>query len=125
MKTQYIFCMRTYARSQDGLNRWLIILNPTKTKSMTFTRKKETNWPEAKFNNITIQDEKIHTHLGITFSSDATWDEHLQSIYKKAAYRLNIMRMLKTKTQYTYDIGLNRNTNYLIRNVQKLQFPIY
>ena len=76
-------------------NTWLIILNPTKTKSMTFTRKKETNWPEAKFNNITIQDEKTHTHLGITFSSDATWDEHLQSIYKKTAYRLNIMRMLK------------------------------
>ena len=76
-------------------NTWLIILNPTKTKSMTFTRKKETNWPEAKFNNITIHDEKTHTHLGITFSSDATWDEHIQSIYKKTAYRLNIMRMLK------------------------------
>ena len=39
--------------------------------------------------------KKTHTHLGITFSSDATWDEHIRIIYKKAAYRLNIMRMLK------------------------------
>ena len=74
---------------------WLIILNPTKTKSMTFTRKWETNWPEANFNNVIIEDQKTHTHLGITFSSDATWDEHIRIIYKKAAYRLNIMRMLK------------------------------
>ena len=62
---------------------------------MTFTRKCEINWPEAKFNNITIQDEKTHTHLGITFSADATWKEHIRNNYKKAAYRLNIMRMLK------------------------------
>ena len=75
-------------------NTWLIILNPTKTKSMTLTWKKETNWHEAKFNNMTIQDEKTHKHLGITFPFDATWDEHLQNIYKKTAYRLNIMKML-------------------------------
>ena len=39
---------------------WLIILNPTKTNSMTFTRKRETNWLKVKFNNITIEDEN-HT----------------------------------------------------------------
>ena len=74
---------------------WLIILNQTKTKSMTFTRKHETNWDDAKFNNIVITDNKTHTHLGITLSSDATWAEHIQKIYEKAATRLNIMRMLK------------------------------
>ena len=62
---------------------WLIILNPTKTNSMTFSRKFEINWPEANFDNITIQDEKTHTHLGITFSADATWKEHIRNIYKK------------------------------------------
>ena len=74
---------------------WLIILNHTKTNSMTFTRKKETNWDDAKFNNVVIKDNKTHTHLGITFSSDATWGDHVQRIYEKAATRLNIMRMLK------------------------------
>ena len=70
---------------------WLIILNHTKTNSMTFTRKKETYWDDAKFNNVVIKDNKTHTHLGITFSSDATWCDHLQRIYEKAATRLNIM----------------------------------
>ena len=74
---------------------WLIILNHTKTNSMTFTRKKETNWDDAKFNNVVIKDNKTHTHLGITFSSDATWGDHVQRIYEKAATRLNIMQMLK------------------------------
>ena len=74
---------------------WLIILNQTKTNAMTFTRKQETNWDDAKFNNIVIKDNKTHTHLGITLSSDATWAEHIQKIYEKAAIRLNIMRMLK------------------------------
>ena len=75
---------------------WLIILKPTKTNSMTFTRKKETNWPDAKFNNITKKMKNhTHTHLGITFASDVTWGEHIQNTYNKAAYRLYIMRMLK------------------------------
>ena len=42
---------------------WLIILNHTKTNSMTFTRKKETNWDDAKFNNVVIKDNKTHTHI--------------------------------------------------------------
>lgn len=74
---------------------WCIILNPSKTSSMTFTRKRESNWPDININNITLNDEKYHTHLGITFSSDASWDEHVRRTYEKAAFRLNILRMLK------------------------------
>ena len=59
---------------------WLIILNQTKTNSMTFTRKRETHWEDAKFNNVVIKDNRTHTHLGITFSSDATWGDHIQNI---------------------------------------------
>ena len=62
---------------------------------MTFTRKRETHWEDAKFNNVVIKDNRTHTHLGITFSFDATWADHIQNIYEKAATRLNIIRMLK------------------------------
>ena len=62
---------------------------------MTFTRKRETHWEDAKFNNVEIKDNRTHTHLGITFSSDATWGDHIQNINEKAATRLNIKRMLK------------------------------
>lgn len=74
---------------------WCIILNPTKTSTMTFTRKRNTNLPNIKMDETVLQDEKYHTHLGLTFSSDASWDEHVQTIYSKAASRLNILRMLK------------------------------
>ena len=57
---------------------------------MTFTRKKENNWDDAKFNNVVINNNKTHTHLGITFSSDATWGDHVQRMCEKAATRLNI-----------------------------------
>ena len=62
---------------------------------MTFTRKKVTNWDDAKFNNVVIKDNKTHTHLGITFSLDATWGDHTQKIYEKAATRLNINAYVK------------------------------
>ena len=75
-------------------DQWCIILNPSKTKSMTFTRL-DNQWPNVKFNATEIPDEPHHTHLGLTLSSDATWKEHINRIYEKASYRLNILRMLK------------------------------
>ena len=33
--------------------------------------------------------------LGITLSSDATWGEHINNIYKKNAYRISLLRMSK------------------------------
>ena len=63
---------------------WCIILNPTKTKSMTFTRKRIRECPKVKFNNIELQDETQHTHLGLTLSYDATWGDHINRIYEKA-----------------------------------------
>lgn len=74
---------------------WCIMLNPSKTKSMKFSRKRSSQWPNVKFNDIEIPDEPYHTHLGLTLSSDASWSEHINRIYEKASYRLNILRMLK------------------------------
>ena len=90
IKSQYIYLCEIAKWSED----WLIKLNQTKTNSMTFTRKRETHWEDAKFNNVVIKDNRTHTHLGTTFSSDATWGDHIQNIYEKAATRLNTMRML-------------------------------
>ena len=74
---------------------WCIILNPTKTKSMKCSRKRTSQCPNVKFNNIDLQDEPEHTHLGLTLSSEATWGQHINHIYEKASHRLNILRMLK------------------------------
>ena len=74
---------------------WCIILNPTKTKSMKCSRKRTSQCPNVKFNNIELQDETEHTHLGLTLSHDASWGGHINRIYEKASKRLNILRMLK------------------------------
>lgn len=75
---------------------WCVILNPNKTKSILFTRKRTHIMnQDIKYNNNTIAQEKTHTHLGITLSSDATWGDHISRVYEKAALRLNILRMLK------------------------------
>lgn len=39
---------------------WCIILNPSKTKSMKSSRKRNSHWPNIKFNDIEIPDESQH-----------------------------------------------------------------
>lgn len=46
-------------------------------------------------NNQPIVEVKYHKHLGVTFSSDCTWHDHLSQIKTKAWHRINIMRKLK------------------------------
>ena len=41
---------------------------------------------------ITIES---HKHLGITFTNDILWHEHLNNIKTKAWHRINVMRKLK------------------------------
>ena len=36
-----------------------------------------------------------HKHLGLTFTNDLSWHEHLINIKTKAWYRINVMRKLK------------------------------
>ena len=77
-------------------NQWCIILNHLKTSSMTFTRKHDnSNLPDVVMNDSVLVDDKHHTHLGLTLSSDGTWDEHVRRIHEKAAARINLLRMLK------------------------------
>ena len=95
-------------------NDWCIILNPNKTKSLLITRKDNPNWPNVVFNNVIIEDEPSHTHLGITLSSNGGWRDHVNKIYQKAAYRLNLMRMLK------HDIDRNSLTRFFISYIRPI-----
>ena len=64
-------------------NYWCSILNPNKIKSLLITRKRNPNWPNVVFNNVIIEDETCHTHLGITLSSDGSWRGTILIIYIK------------------------------------------
>ena len=38
-----------------------------------------------------------HKHLGLTFTNDISWHEHLNNIKTKAWHRINVMRKLKSQ----------------------------
>ena len=51
--------------------------------------------PPLKMNNHDIQEDSSHRHLGIYFSDNASWYEHINYIVKKSFVRLNILRRFR------------------------------
>ena len=77
--------------------RWLVSFNPAKSESLLFSRKINKPYhPPVTMNNQIITEVTTHKHLGLTFSNDCTWHEHLAQIKTKAWQRINIMRKLKS-----------------------------
>ena len=70
--------------------KWLVTFNPSsKTKSVHFTYKESEHLPDLFFDGT--------KHLGVTFSSDLSWNKHIDEVCSKASNRLDIMRTLKYK----------------------------
>ena len=46
-------------------------------------------------NQQDINTVESHKHLGLTFTNDLSWHEHLNNIKTKAWHRINVMRKLK------------------------------
>lgn len=76
--------------------KWLVTFNPTKTESIIFSRKQNKPYhPPINMDQHQINQVNSHKHLGIIFSSNCTWHDHLEYIKAKAWHRINIMRKLK------------------------------
>ena len=75
---------------------WLVSFNPAKTESLLISRKvnKPVHPPLSIFQSI-ISEVESHKHLGIHFSKDGNWRDHIEYIKSKAWNRVNIMRKLK------------------------------
>ena len=77
---------------------WLVTLNPGKSEYILFSRKVNKPYhPPVLMDQKQINEVTSHKHLGIIFSSDCTWHEHLEQIKTKAWARINVMRKLKFK----------------------------
>ena len=63
-------------------------LNPNKTESLTFTRKRAPEIPDLHMNGTKIK------HLGITLQQNAKWNIHITDITNKAKKKLDILRGL-------------------------------
>ena len=77
---------------------WLVTFNPSKTVTLLFSRKiNRPLHPPVFMQNQQISEVDSHKHLGLYFSKDCTWHEHINYITVKAWARVNIMRKLKFK----------------------------
>ncbi len=74
--------------------KWLMSFNPDKTEIMIFAN---TEIPALNFslNNKNIPMTTCHKHLGVTFSNDGKWNNHVENIISSIKKHVNILRKLK------------------------------
>ena len=82
---------------------WRMAFNAIKSISLIFSSKRnKPDHPILLIGNNPIPSSREHTHLGITLTSNLSWDQHITRITSKASQRLALLRRLKYK--------LSRNT---------------
>lgn len=75
---------------------WLVDFNPTKTETMLISRKRTPiHHPDIHMNDIPINNVQSHKHLGVFFSGDGYWLDHVNYVISKTSFKLNVMRSLK------------------------------
>lgn len=76
---------------------WDIKFNPSKTESLTFSRKREIISPDIAFQNEIVKNVSSHMHLGLFLSEDGKWHHHINFIYTKVFKRINLLKSVKYK----------------------------
>ena len=77
-------------------SRWLVSFNPSKSESMTLSRKQNKPLhPPLNMAQLNINEVTSHKHLGLILSDDGSWHEHIDHVKAKSWLRLIIMRKLK------------------------------
>ena len=74
---------------------WLINFNPLKTEAMLFTLRLIESLPNLIFYGTPIKFVTEQKHLGLTFSNNRQWLNHIENILKSASKVIGIMRKLK------------------------------
>ena len=77
-------------------SRWFVSLIPSKSESMAISRKQNKPLhPPLNMANLNINKVTSHKHLGLNFSDDGSWHEHIYPVKAKSWLKLNTMRKLK------------------------------
>ena len=84
----------------EWAKRWLITFSPPKTESLLLSWKThKRDHPPLVMDNTNITEVESHRHLGLTFSHNLLWSDHIKDIALKANKRVDLMIPLK----YTLD----------------------
>ena len=77
---------------------WLITFSEIKTKSLLISNKIDANKnPPVMMNNTIIEEVPSFTYLGLTFTKNLRWNNHIDKVTTKARKRLSAMMPLKFK----------------------------
>ena len=80
----------------EWAHNWLVKFNPAKTKTLTFTRKRNlVDYPDLHFGDTPVSLVQTHKHLGVTFQPDLAWGTHLEEKITKATSMLNMLKPFK------------------------------
>ena len=97
-----VFSSNTINCDLDTISRWadqwLVTFNPSKTESLLISTKKvPVSHSTIYFSGKPIQEVKYmyHKHLGLIFSNNGHWNNHVEAILGKASSRLNVLRKNK------------------------------
>ena len=104
--TSLLEVMSDPVRNTENLNRdlqtlsawaaqWLMYFNVLKTVLMTFSLKRQTHCPPVMFDGTPLPETKTHTHLGLTLTTNLSWDAHIDRLITKAGKYNNILKRLK------------------------------
>ena len=88
---------RDIGRVEQWAKDWLMEFNPSKTQSLTFSRKRGDTRKTLKMNNIDIEEVTQHKHLGLTLQRNGKWNIHIAETITKAKKKVDIMRGLMWK----------------------------
>ena len=78
--------------------KWLVKFNPDKTESLFIsTNPNAPPQPPIYFDGQIVKEVSANKHLGVTISSNLTWNKHIEDVCTKALRRLDILRFLKYK----------------------------
>ena len=79
-------------------DQWLINFSAPKTKALTISNKRNAkNNPPIIFKNEEIEEISSHVYLGLKFSKNLKWNNHIEDVAVKARKKLNAMLPLKFK----------------------------
>ena len=92
-----LFCSTTSLQDIEGIlnhdltivskwaKQWLVDFNPNKTEAVIFSTKRDLVEPELIFENTKIRIVDQHKHLGLTLSSSAQWNDHINDSLETAS----------------------------------------
>ena len=107
MKTQLheLFIVYSCVVLSAWAKQWIITFNSTKMEAILFTLKHYQQLLHIEFDGNPNTFVSSHKHLGLTFSNNERWQNHIENIVETASKIIGIMRKLK----YTFNrVALNQ-----------------